>query len=292
MIKHNVIEDKNREIIVVVEGDKLEGKRDKAAETSDDLNKELKKLDNDNKRSLILTVNRFLTGVSMPLIDSMLFMKDTKSPQEYDQAIFRLCTRNVQTAVNQKGEQTRINRKQNVYLIDFKIDRMFNMIIDSAIAQAAAKGKTKPKDIEQIIDDMGEIIPTYVDTVGDSVYDENGDKITGGMHKVNPKDLLKKFADYNKNRSIMQSVSDSIGNFSEFLSDADNLEIIKNIDSTNIGGGLGKDDYGEDEIDITPGEKKEKENGEKKEKTKVESKKELEELKKKFNIKIRTLRNK
>ena len=42
------------------------------------------------QKTLTLTVNRMLTGCTVPEWDTMLYMKDTSSPQEYDQAIFRL----------------------------------------------------------------------------------------------------------------------------------------------------------------------------------------------------------
>ena len=43
-----------------------------------------------NKKTLTLTVNRMLTGSTVEEWDTMLYLKDTASPQEYDQAIFRL----------------------------------------------------------------------------------------------------------------------------------------------------------------------------------------------------------
>lgn len=44
----------------------------------------------EGQKTLTLTVNRMLTGCTVPEWDTMLYMKDTSSPQEYDQAIFRL----------------------------------------------------------------------------------------------------------------------------------------------------------------------------------------------------------
>ena len=41
-------------------------------------------------KTLTLTVNRMLTGSTVEEWDTMIYLKDTSSPQEYDQAIFRL----------------------------------------------------------------------------------------------------------------------------------------------------------------------------------------------------------
>ena len=58
-------------------------------------NDKLAEIDKNQKMSITVTCKRFLTGVSMPLLDSMIYLKNTSSSQEYDQNIFRLCTRHV-----------------------------------------------------------------------------------------------------------------------------------------------------------------------------------------------------
>jgi len=45
-----------------------------------------------------------------------------------------LCSRNTGEAIDKYGNKEKINRKDNVYLIDFAIDRMFNMAVKSAEA--------------------------------------------------------------------------------------------------------------------------------------------------------------
>jgi hypothetical protein len=50
----------------------------------------IKKYEREDKKTLTLTVNKMLTGTTVPEWDTMLFLKDTSSPQEYDQATFRL----------------------------------------------------------------------------------------------------------------------------------------------------------------------------------------------------------
>ena len=44
----------------------------------------------ENIKTLTLTVNRMLTGSTVEQWDTMIYLKDTSSPQEYDQSIFRL----------------------------------------------------------------------------------------------------------------------------------------------------------------------------------------------------------
>ena len=49
----------------------------------------IKKCESENKKTITLTVNRMLTGSTVPQWDTMLiYLKDTASPQEYDQTYF------------------------------------------------------------------------------------------------------------------------------------------------------------------------------------------------------------
>jgi hypothetical protein len=59
-------------------------------------------------------------------------MKDTHSVQSYDQEVFRICSRNIAKAKDEQGNVISVNRKSNVYLIDFNIARMFQMTMESA----------------------------------------------------------------------------------------------------------------------------------------------------------------
>ena len=79
----------------------------------------------------------------------MLYMKDTRSVQSYDQEAFRICSRNIAKAKDMQGNVISVNRKSNVYLIDFNIARMFQMTMESAQLQAKAKGETDITKLEE-----------------------------------------------------------------------------------------------------------------------------------------------
>lgn len=49
----------------------------------------IRQCESEDKKTITLTVNRMLTGSTVEQWDTMLYLKDTASPQEYDQAIFR-----------------------------------------------------------------------------------------------------------------------------------------------------------------------------------------------------------
>ena len=245
----DIIDTKERQVINIV-GNNPDVKN------VDELNNKLVYLDDHGKKSIVLTVNRFLTGVSMPLIDSMIYLKNASSPQEYDQNIFRLCTRHVKTVKNTDEEFTskKVNMKENVYLIDFNITNMFNMIANSAKMKAAAEGNPTTKRIKDLMkEDLG-ATPIFCE-------DKGSNEILGKMHKINSKDLMEIYTGYNKNKSIADIVNDEIDLFSNLFEIKEFQDAIEAID---IDADKSKidletdDDEGESIDNIGHGTKKEK----------------------------------
>ena len=81
----------------------------------------------EGKKTLTLTVNRMLTGSTVEEWDTMIFLKDTASPQEYDQAIFRLQNQYIKEYLGTDGDKIKYNMKPQTLLVDFDPHRMFVM---------------------------------------------------------------------------------------------------------------------------------------------------------------------
>ncbi len=79
----------------------------------------------ENRKTLTLTVNKMLTGSTVPQWDTMIFLKDTASPQEYDQAIFRLQNQYIKISNDESGNVIKHNMKPQTLLVDFDPNRMF-----------------------------------------------------------------------------------------------------------------------------------------------------------------------
>lgn len=93
--------------------------------STDDVKRAIKECENQNKKTLTLTVNRMLTGTTVPQWDTMLYLKGTASPQEYDQAIFRLQNQYITTFRDESGKTIKYNMKPQTLLVDFDPNRMF-----------------------------------------------------------------------------------------------------------------------------------------------------------------------
>lgn len=91
------------------------------------IKEDIKALDSDGKKTITLTVGKMLTGSTVREWDTMIFLKDASSPQEYDQAIFRLQSQYVKTIKSEDGKEIRCNMKPQTLLVDFDPTRMFVM---------------------------------------------------------------------------------------------------------------------------------------------------------------------
>lgn len=87
----------------------------------------IRECESNDKKTITLTVNRMLTGSTVPEWDTMIYLKDTASPQEYDQAIFRLQNQYIKTFTDNEGHTIKLNMKPQTLLVDFDPNRMFVM---------------------------------------------------------------------------------------------------------------------------------------------------------------------
>lgn len=211
------IDTDERKIFNIVGGNKV---------SSGELNDELFKLDDKGKKSIILTVNRFLTGVSLPAVDSMIYLKDSHSPQEYDQNIFRLCTRYVKKVKDAKGNEPKyVNMKDNVYLIDFNIANMFTMLNNSARMKAAAEGNPTTERIKELMDQDLKTVPVFAE-------DAARNEILGKMESITTSDLMKFYTGYNAKKSISEIANDDVEMFMKLFT---NERFQKTLSSVNVG---------------------------------------------------------
>lgn len=95
--------------------------------TTDIVKGKIKDCEEKGRKTLTLTVNQMLTGTTVPQWDTMLYLKGTASPQEYDQAIFRLQNQYVTTFKDESGRIIKYNMKPQTLLVDFDPNRMFRL---------------------------------------------------------------------------------------------------------------------------------------------------------------------
>ncbi len=157
--------------------------------SAEDVKQAIAKFESESKKTITLTVNRMLTGSTVREWDTMLFFKDTASPQEYDQAVFRLQNQYVTTYTDSNGHTIKFNMKPQTLLVDFDPNRMFAMQERKSKIYNANVETSGNTELEKRIRQELEISPIIM---------LNKDKIV----KVVATDILEAVSNYQKDKGI------------------------------------------------------------------------------------------
>lgn len=154
----------------------------------------IKKCESENVKTITLTVNRMLTGSTVPEWDTMLYLKDTASPQEYDQAIFRLQNQFIKVFKEPNGDVVKFNMKPQTLLVDFNPNRMFQMQEHKSQIYNVNTDKNGNSLLEDRIRKELEISPIVV---------LNNNKIV----QIQPADILDVVRKYSSSRSVFDEAT-------------------------------------------------------------------------------------
>ena len=150
----------------------------------------------EGRKTLTLTVNRMLTGSTVEQWDTMLYLKDTASPQEYDQATFRLQSQHVRELATPDGaEVIKENLKPQTLLVDFDPGRLFRMQeLRSLMSNVNSDEAGNARLVERLREDL-RISP---------VVTINSNRLA----EVEPTNILDAVREYNLSRSIEDEARD------------------------------------------------------------------------------------
>lgn len=162
---------------------------------TDDVKRAIKACEENGHKTLTLTVNRMLTGTTVPLWDTMIYLKGTASPQEYDQAIFRLQNQYIKTFKDENGNTIKYNMKPQTLLVDFDPNRMFRLQeLKSQLYNVNTEVQGNVQLKERIAKELS-ISPIIV---------LNKNK----LQKVTPNNITDAIREYSRNRSIKDEASE------------------------------------------------------------------------------------
>ncbi len=154
----------------------------------------IKKCESENVKTITLTVNRMLTGSTVHEWDTMLYLKDTSSPQEYDQAIFRLQNQYIKVFKEPSGDVVKFNMKPQTLLVDFNPNRMFQMQEHKSQIYNVNTESNGNSKLEDRIKRELEVSPIVV---------LNNNKIV----KIQPADILDAVRKYSSSRSVFDEAT-------------------------------------------------------------------------------------
>lgn len=183
--------------------------------TTDAVKGKIKTCEEKGRKTLTLTVNRMLTGTTVPQWDTMLYLKGTASPQEYDQAIFRLQNQYITTFKDESGRTIKYNMKPQTLLVDFDPNRMFRLQeLKSQFYNVNTEVQGNAGLRERIAKELA-ISPIIV---------MNKHK----LQEVTPTNITDAVREYSRNRSVLDEASE-IPTDSILLEDTEILKVIRGI---------------------------------------------------------------
>lgn len=166
----------------------------KIYKSPNDIKNKIKEFENKNKKTLTLTVNRMLTGSTVEQWDTMLYLKDTASPQEYDQSIFRLQNQYTRTLSSENGI-IKENLKPQTILVDFDPNRLFKMQEQKSLIYNINTEKNGNSKLRERIEEEIRISP---------IITMNHNKIK----EVTATNILEAIGEYHNTRSVSDEVLD------------------------------------------------------------------------------------
>lgn len=146
-------------------------------------------------KTLTLTVNRMLTGSTVEEWDTMIYLKDTSSPQEYDQAIFRLQNQYIKKYVDNKQNVIKFNMKPQTILVDFDPYRMFVLQEQKSKIYNVNVEEAGNSLLEERLKNELRISP---------IITINKNKIV----EIEPKNIMDDVSEYSKEKGVMDEVND------------------------------------------------------------------------------------
>ncbi len=156
-----------------------------------DVKAKIRSCEESEKKTITLTVNRMLTGTTVQEWDTMIYLKDTASPQDYDQSIFRLQNQYVKKYRSENGDTMKYNMKPQTLLVDFAPNRVFAMQEQKAqIYNVNVEEAGNSKLAERIKEEL-RISP---------IICINKNK----MVEITPSDIIKAVSEYSKTRGVAE----------------------------------------------------------------------------------------
>ena len=155
----------------------------------------IEKFESEGKKTISLTVGKMLTGSTVKEWDTMIFLRNTSSPQDYDQAIFRLQSQYVKTIKSEDGKIIKQDMKPQTILVDFDPVRMYTLQHKKSLIANINKSERGNEVLEAKLKRELEIAP---------IIFMNHSK----LGRVEAQDIVDTIRNYNANKSMMDETFD------------------------------------------------------------------------------------
>lgn len=193
---------------------------------------------NNGQKTITLTVNKMLTGSTIPEWDTMIFFKETKSPQEYDQAIYRLQSPWIKNIIDTSNGEIigKEDMKPQTLLVDFSPNRMFQIESERTLLINAVNLKKGNSEQEKELSRSFEYSPI--------IY-LNKDKLV----KATPTNVIEKIREFSLDKTIVDEARNLMVD-QEFLRLSSTKSVISSQPIFGEKAGFKTPTYEEDDTDL------------------------------------------
>lgn len=159
------------------------------------IKEDISRCEKEEKKTITLTVGRMLTGSTVREWDTMIYLRDTTSPQAYDQAVFRLQSQYIKTFEDKNGDVIKRDMKPQTLLVDFDPTRMFVLENQKALISNINRDIRGNENLNENLDRELKVSP---------IIWLNANK----LQKVVPVNIFNAVREYSKDRSILDETFD------------------------------------------------------------------------------------
>lgn len=195
-----------------------------------DIKREIDQADADGIKTVVITVDRLTTGVTVKQWDTVVFWRKMSSAQKHDQLSGRNGTPFVITMKDSEGSIAKRIEKQNVAIISYAPEQMLEIAYQTAVTMARVKqdeGVSKP--LTEMIEDELNVSPTYVLSGGDHMVKMNAtnilDAVLNSQKGLGPREYAEKVS---LDISGLTTNADLVQKIMQISADDSNLSISLN----------------------------------------------------------------
>ncbi len=171
------------------------GKIFSRADYASKVKEKIEKCESEGKKTISLTVGKMLTGCTVKEWDTMIFLRNTAFPQDYDQAIFRLQSQYVKTIKHDDSKIIKHDMKPQTLLVDFDPVRMYVLQHKKSLIANINQEKRGNEILEEKLKRELQISP---------IIFINHNK----LQKVEAQDIVDCIRKYNADKSMMDETFD------------------------------------------------------------------------------------
>lgn len=195
-----------------------------------DIKREIDQADADGVKTVVITVDRLTTGVTVKQWDTVVFWRNMSSAQKHDQLSGRNGTPFVVSMKDSDGNIVKRVEKQNVAIISYAPEQMLEIAYQTAVTMARVKqGEGVSKPLKEMIEDELNVSPTYVLSGGDHMVRMNAtnilDTVLSSQKGLGPREYAEKVS---LDISGLTTNADLVQKIMQISADDSNLSISLN----------------------------------------------------------------